>query len=138
MDPATAAAFLSGLASVSTIAKNIHDWILAGKVPEKKVILEDADKAASAVAEDSKAIESVLRISEKVFKSIERRIKRARKKLEEVLGDPYMDDEDRREIMKECDKTICEALKDVKHYNNGALPKKLKDFWEENSYNGKF
>jgi len=137
MEPATAAAFLSALASVSTIAKNVRDWLRTDQAPNEQTVLKQANEAGTALASDTEARDLVLKISDQVFNPIDGRIKRARKKLEEVLGDPYLPKERRRTVMDECDESICEALQDLKRYNNGVLPEHLKGFWDEHGCSGR-
>jgi hypothetical protein len=137
VEPATAAAFLSALASASTIAKNVRDWLVTGSAPDKQAVLEQADEAGASLASDSQARDFVLRITDQVFNPIDGRIKRARKKLEEVLGDPYLPKERRRVVMDECDESICEALNDIKRYNGGTLPEHLQEFWDEHGCSGR-
>jgi hypothetical protein len=131
IDPASAAAFLSGLASVSTIIKNVRDWIATDKAPEKESTLAHADAVGTAAARDPQAIEHIVRISDQIFKPIDGRIKRTRKTLEEILGDPYADKERRRAVIKECNESICEALEDIKVFNSGVLPEDLQKYWAE-------
>jgi hypothetical protein len=131
IDPASATAFLAGLASVSTIVKNVRDWIATDKAPEKEPTLAHADAVGTAAASDPQVIAHILKISDQIFKPIDGRIKRARKKLEEILGDPYADKERRRAVIKDCNENICEALEDIKVFNSGLLPEELQEYWTE-------
>jgi hypothetical protein len=122
-----------GLVSLSNGLISIKRWLQSQRGEEHvngKQLLQQLNQEQQNTTPSPDTTDAIRSAGDTIIDVLDGRIKRARRKLEERLDDPFLPRERAGIIVDQADDEICWALELIRRYNHGTLPsKELQDLW---------
>jgi hypothetical protein len=122
-----------GVFSLSDVITGIKGWLKSRPNEERingRELLQQLNQERLGTEPSPDSTVAISAAGDAIIDVLNGRIKRARKKLEEKLDDPYLPIDRVGIIVDQADDEICWALELIRKYNHGTLPsKELQDLW---------